>query len=349
MKRSFLISLLFLLSASPAWAYLNRVGNGGGAWTCRNYISKDFRNTQVTWIAQIDLYEATSQYGLRLKNYSGGYKKIVKQITRRLNALPGNPFEGLQTFLDNVNNLKPGPNVTYLETNLAIINDALYFAVPLASSCPNGIIRYEQVVNYDNHGFIFIQRNLFNALSDRDKAALILHEAIYAYRRSLGDTDSLNSRRMVGLAFSDINYSEFVWHLGFLTRDTAYIYPPSYNIYVKIVQDNGSVSPLWSIPLKLTGSFTPNSDKITTLEALTDHDGYAFIVADKRNVFRSSPPNLSVQLGDGNTYSGPLNANGWARRLSPTLFSQNPKYSCETMSFVGSNNIQVICVNHPTD
>ncbi len=338
MRLNFIVSALFLLLSSTALAF-NRVGNGGGAWTCRN-----ISGTEILWIVPIDLYEATSQYKLNLTDYKGSYKNIVRKVSRRLLSLPGNPFPGLDLYLDNVDNLRPGPQITYLDTPLKVINDALYFAVPDSASCAGGIIRYEQIVNYDNHGFIFVQKGLFENLTERAKAAMVLHEAIYAYRRAQGDTDSLNSRRIVGLAFSDTNPQEFAWHMGFLNKNMAYIYPPSYNFYVKFVQGDGTFVPLWNIPISLTGAFSPDTNMPVTLRTRSNSQGFGFIAVQVNGRYRVAAPNISIRLNDGNTYSAPLNPNGWAKRLSPTLFGTDPKYSCETMSFVGSNDIHIICV-----
>ncbi|WP_413293589.1 hypothetical protein ACLSU7_00650 [Bdellovibrio sp. HCB185ZH] len=343
MKRPILISILFLLISSVSFAW-NRVGNGGGAWTCRKYTSKDFLNTEIKWIAQIDLYEAVSQYGLKVKNFpSHNYKTTVKKVSDRLLNLPGNPFAGLAPFLKNVNDLRPGSKVTYLDQELKIINDALYFAVPKKETCLDGKIRYEQIVNYDNNGFIFVQKSLFNSLSERSKAALVLHEAIYAYRRSLGDTDSLNSRRIVALAFSTLTDEQLNWHLGYLKEQTAYLYPSSYIFLIKLITDDGEIHPLWNIPIKVTGPFSESAETVS-LQNHSNSDGFAYINIEGAEGFHTAAPHLSVELNDGNTYSAPLTPNGWARRLSPNIFSTNPQYSCETMSFLSSNVIHIICV-----
>ncbi|QDK45843.1 hypothetical protein DOM22_12120 [Bdellovibrio sp. ZAP7] len=345
MKHRFLISVLFLLVSSTSFAW-NRVGNGGGAWICRSYVGS-FSNTEVSWVAQIDLHEASSQYGLKIKNFSGNYRSIVKKVAQRLSALPNNPLAGLAPFLKEVNDLRPGQHVTYVDHDLNIINDALYFAVPKASACPKGRIRYEQIVNFDNNGFIFVQKSLFNHLSERSKAAMVLHEAIYAYRRSLGDTDSLNSRRIVGLAFSTLPDEEISWHLSYLKNDIALRYPPSYNFYIKMISDEGQIQPLWSIPIRLTGLTKGASTENAALEVVSNYLGFAFMYVDPIINPIKAAPNLSIRLNDGNTYTAPLTPNGWAKRLSPNLFSTNPKYSCEAVTMVGYNDVHIICVSLP--
>ncbi|QLY24048.1 hypothetical protein [Bdellovibrio sp. KM01] len=344
MKSQLIVSILFLLVSSVSFAW-NRVGNGGGAWICRNYVGKGFTNTEVSWVAQIDLHEASSQYGLRITNFNGNYHSIVKKVAQRLSGLPNNPLAGLAPFLKEVNDLRSGPKITYLDQDLKIINDALYFAVPRSSTCPKGRISYEQIVNYDNNGFIFVQKSLFNTLSERSKAAMVLHEAIYAYRRSLGDTDSLNSRRIVGLAFSTLTDEEISWHLSYLNNDIALRYPPSYNFYVKLITDSGQISSLWSIPIRLTGLSKINSAESASLEVKSNEHGFAFIYIDPSIYHIEAAPNLSIRLNDGNTYTAPLTPNGWAKRLSPNLLSSNPKYSCEVMTMVGYNDVHIICIS----
>ena len=70
-------------------------------------------------------------------------------------------------------------------------------------------------------------------LSETEKAAVIFHEAIYAYRRENGDKDSLRSRRIVGLLFSTLSNEEIRNTLIQLKEikgggfQTAYVEPKS--------------------------------------------------------------------------------------------------------------------------
>jgi hypothetical protein len=70
-------------------------------------------------------------------------------------------------------------------------------------------LKYEQIVDFnDISGQIQVQIDLFNSLDEVSKAALVVHEGVYAFRRDGYDMDSVNSRHIVGLAFSSVSNGE---------------------------------------------------------------------------------------------------------------------------------------------
>jgi len=98
-------------------------------------------------------------------------------------------------------------NIVPVTAELQIVDDSLFRIKPSKSDCLNGIISYMQLANYTNYGKILLQKQLFEnpKLSNTDKASLFIHEAVYAFLRTLGDTDSVRARKVVGLLFSTLS------------------------------------------------------------------------------------------------------------------------------------------------
>jgi hypothetical protein len=139
-------------------------------------------------------------------------EKIVSLVEAKVMAGSGNFFTTLPDRIERLNYLREGtPGIIYTDAPVPFINDAFYFesSPPFFCDEAGGEFSYEQVVNYVDEGQIVVQRELMAALKPRDQAALIIHEAIYAYRRGLGDTNSANTRRVVGYAFSTLSPKEF--------------------------------------------------------------------------------------------------------------------------------------------
>jgi len=207
------IKWIFLLAlAANAYAGGTRAGNGGGAWVCR-----EPENT-LRWVKLVDLFEAQSEFGLNPAQLPGSYTDIVDAMQVRLFKADESLFTATSRYFDHLSYLKNNPpSVQYTQDTLELIGDSLYRLKPNISQCAGGIlvtdpqsgenmIPYEQVVNYKNDGNVLIQIDLWNKLSETEKAALVFHEAIYAYFRDLeGDTDSVKTRRIVGLIFSTLS------------------------------------------------------------------------------------------------------------------------------------------------
>jgi formylglycine-generating enzyme required for sulfatase activity len=129
------------------------------------------------------------QVRLRVSRTDQGFEEAIALYLQKLNYLESNP-----------------PQITYTTDILETIDDSLVTQQPSPSSCSGGTIAYEQLVNYKTDGFLLVQSNIFDSLSDSAKAALVFHEAVYKYRRDItGDTNSVNSRRIVGLIFSTLS------------------------------------------------------------------------------------------------------------------------------------------------
>lgn len=177
-----------------------KIGNGGGAWVCREL------SGSIRWSKLVDLFEATDEFDLSLKQYPGSTKEVVDQIQNRLAQSDRDLSNAIAPVLHDLDYLKSNPpSLTYTTHLLQTIDDSLYRIKPSPADCVAGTVAYEQVVNYKNDGLILVDSEIFNSFDSNVQAALILHEAIYKYRRDVAhDTDSVATRRMVGLIFSTL-------------------------------------------------------------------------------------------------------------------------------------------------
>jgi hypothetical protein len=177
----------------------DKVGNGGGLWTCTSQ-----RILQQGVL--VDLYEATEEFGLSLiSTNSFTPMQIVEDRKNFLrNSLPVYFYHWDRTLALVLEKIR------YVNSELTIVDDALYRVRPLANTC-NEAWLYSQFANFTNQDQILVRADLWNSSKIKaiDKAALIWHEVIYAWLRDLHhDKDSVRARQMVGLLFSTLPASE---------------------------------------------------------------------------------------------------------------------------------------------
>ena len=194
-----------MMTAHPSMSHaIDKIGNGGGAWVCRE------ANGTIRWSKLVDLFEATDEFGLTLAQYPGSVKDVVDLIQLRVFRTDVNLYQALTPYVDKLGYLSPNPpQVIFTDDVLQTIDDSLFRLKPSPRRCEGGLVAYEQTVNYKNDGLILVQSELFNSLPISDKAALIFHEALYKYRRdTVGDTNSVATRRIVGLVFSTLSTAD---------------------------------------------------------------------------------------------------------------------------------------------
>lgn len=155
-------------------------GNGGVSVVCRD--SKGIINS----VELLDLYEGKLLYG---RTYSSDLISVDQHIQlAQLRVI---------SFPHFLNSLKD--EVAFIQANMVFIpkgteliptNDA--FPIIQKKGC-----QLEQLANYADSGEIFVSQEIYDELTNLNKASLLLHEAIYALRRKTGDTTSQQSRRLV--------------------------------------------------------------------------------------------------------------------------------------------------------
>ena len=184
----------------------------GGAWVCQN---KDQSNR---WIRLVDLYEAEKEFQVPLKSFTGkDYREIQSILLEQaVDFFSESFYEGVSSSLREIEQ-----NIQSLDVDLAVIDDAAFRVMPSVQECPEGSIRYAQLANFTGYGTILINQRLFNdpVLSEMDKAALMFHESIYAFLRSSGEVNSVNTRKIVGYIFSSLNSEEIRQNVGDIIKN----------------------------------------------------------------------------------------------------------------------------------
>lgn len=179
--KSVLLALLFLSTISNA--KLGGVDGGGGkSIVCRNAAG------EITSAEVLDLYEGRIMFGLNIEETS---EPMDFQILRALSRIPKTTRKQVELHTYNV---QKHMRLTPPGTELLPIDDS--FEVIAPKDC---IV--EQAANYYNNKLILINIDIWEKLSETGKAALILHEAIYATNRIAGATNSRQSRHAVAHIF----------------------------------------------------------------------------------------------------------------------------------------------------
>jgi len=197
-----LLSTLLLTLTLPAWAvdlipFGDKIGNGGGLWACM--VGGEIKKAEL-----VDLFEARAEFNLN--------------VPLREDLTPFQIFEERQAWTKT--------NLSWLYTKLAFyfnyvnqhhsladgilrpVDDSLYRLVPRPEECADGEWSYRQFANFTPLGSIIIEKGLWEhpAIRNIDRAALLLHEAVYFWlRREHGETDSARARHVTALLMSDLD------------------------------------------------------------------------------------------------------------------------------------------------
>lgn len=171
--------LLLLMMSSLALA--GDKGNGGYSIVCRD------ANNEITSAELLDIYEGRILYK---KNYAVDLNSIEDLISVAKSRMAEFSLfvEKMQKEIDYIH-----ANTIYIPegNELEPTDDA--FPPIKKTGC-----KFEQLANYTNGGEVLISQEIFDKLDNVNKAAMLVHEAVYSIRRkSLGDTTSQTSRRLV--------------------------------------------------------------------------------------------------------------------------------------------------------
>lgn len=184
-----IIISMFVISNS--YSGEREVGNGGAVWSCE----KDgVRN----WLKVVDLFEAEEEFHLSPRVWKETkWENIVEEVSAVFEATASDTYFEYKTYLDKI--LR---RLTFINSDLSIINDSNFRIVP---RCVEGSPYYRQIANYTLEEQLLIEKDLWNDLTEVQKAAVIIHEAIYTfYREIYQDETSLQARKAVGYLFSNV-------------------------------------------------------------------------------------------------------------------------------------------------
>lgn len=177
------------LSSATAFANGGMEGGGGKTVVCRNP-DGSIRSTEV-----LDLYEGRTVYQMPYQESPDDWKSQVIRIFQT----SGLPMGGVSSQLFRIYDfyLNAIDHLTFLPdgTSLKPINDSLEAVVP--DGCA-----LEQTVNYQNDNLILVNGQIWKALSETQKAALLIHESTYRQLRGFGETDSRRARHFTAFIVS---------------------------------------------------------------------------------------------------------------------------------------------------
>lgn len=193
---------LTLMGILPVAFAGNESGGGGNAVVC--YKGKEIKSAEL-----LDVFEGSNVFGdSHLENES--YKKTLDVALKRLDKTafamkPG--YTNYRSVRDLVKHVEGKKRFISKTAQLKPINDS--FEVFLPSDC-----KIKQAAAFLNEDTILFDQNIWEKLSERDRAGLMLHEAIYWFNRATSSRyDSRRTRRVVSLTlgarwnFEDVNKS----------------------------------------------------------------------------------------------------------------------------------------------
>jgi hypothetical protein len=175
-----LLATVAILSFSTvsAFASLSGVGNGGVSVVCRD------SGDRITSAQLLDIYEGKVRHG---KKYDNQLDVDTKVELAQLKLINYPSF--LSAFQEELANVKAMMVYIPIGNELTPTNDA--FPTVLKKGC-----EFEQVANYTEDGDLLVSQEIFNELATVDRAALLVHEVVYALLRKNGATDSRQARRL---------------------------------------------------------------------------------------------------------------------------------------------------------
>lgn len=178
--KSFMLAGLLTLSFS-ALAFAGDKGNGGYSVVCRT------EQGQITSAELLDIYEGRVIYK---RNYAVDLNSVEDLI-----EIAKSRVENYAGFWNKLNKeLKlVNQNIIFIPAGNELEPTEDAFPPIKKRGC-----KFEQLANYQDSGELLVSQEIYDHLDNVNKAALLIHEAVYSYRRkALGETTSQNSRRLV--------------------------------------------------------------------------------------------------------------------------------------------------------
>lgn len=184
-------SILFsVLLGQHAWAGVVH-GGGGVAVVCRDQQNK-IKSAEL-----LDLFEARAR-GLKLipdNSLASNYGRFMR---RWIEFNGGTPAQESETLIYNrLNDILMKAFITSPGQKLPFTGD--FTTGPIPKDCS-----FEQLAVFrDEVILLFIDREIWNALDQQSRAALLAHEIVYRNDRAVyGYSDSNKARKLVGRFFS---------------------------------------------------------------------------------------------------------------------------------------------------
>jgi hypothetical protein len=168
-------------------------GGGGKGVVCRN------DQNQIIKAEVLDIYEGRVQYGHRIPSSSSQVMSQADEAIRSISSGRNKVFQDSVLKMAHFINLRKIilPDGTGLED----IDDSHHVIVP--KGC-----KIEQLANFTKQNQILIDGEIWKNLDNTNKAALLVHEALYKWFRNYGATHSIRARKFVSLGFMGIEAND---------------------------------------------------------------------------------------------------------------------------------------------
>ncbi len=188
-----LIFLSVVLVSQISIAQIDRKGNGGNVVVCKD------SGGNITSVETLDLYEGRAIYNLSYKEDPTPALQQALRYTDQISKYLGSPVSA-KNLSEDVKDLYQNLHFLPKGTGLKPIDDIGNFIIP--KSC-----QIVQTINYREWKKIFVDSDIWNLLSETQKTALLLHEAIYAFYREgfsgvVQETTSVRTRHAVAALMS---------------------------------------------------------------------------------------------------------------------------------------------------
>jgi hypothetical protein len=172
--------LLMMQFASSAMA-VDGKGNGGVSVVCRDAAGK------ITSAEILDLFEGRNQFGL---NYPTGGTDVDTLVELAQLKMVGKA-DFLIQFRSVLSDVRAG--LVFLPRGVGLTPTDDAFPTITRKGC-----HFEQLANYrDEDSKIYVDQEIYNKLSQVDRAALIIHEVIYKLARvNQNEVSSVRSRKL---------------------------------------------------------------------------------------------------------------------------------------------------------
>ena len=199
------LTLVFLLLwSSLAFSNAKVVGNGGSIVICKDETNKIIKSELF------DLYEGRALRGTKYQEDSTPYlvqaQSKITQLLKSLNqkaSVDGSIQKKFEFISQKLFFLPEG-------TGLKPVDDIDEFIFP--KNC-----ELVQTINFRNDYKIYVDTDIWNILSETQKAALLVHETIYWYLREAGlpkgnlvEINSIRTRKAVSLLFSGVIFENYL-------------------------------------------------------------------------------------------------------------------------------------------
>jgi hypothetical protein len=185
-----------IAEASPKMIKAGADSSGGGkSVVCREGNSPEGK---ILSIEMLDIYEARAMYGLEPAELGSGMRDILQEVKGKLRvatAIGNGIADGIDHLTSRLRILPPG-------TRIEPVNDASPIALPRGCAL-------EQTAVWVDRGLVVADHEHWEAMNERNRAALIVHEVVYDFTRRFGmEKNSRRARKVVAHAFSQFQFED---------------------------------------------------------------------------------------------------------------------------------------------